>query len=174
MRLISALLVLLITSSSHAEDMGWLTRLLAKEAAYTLMQNMSLMRAEGYTWDTILGEHLPNQINEACGYRERTGFDARLSPAVLDATKRVFSGALTHSYTEVFSRPGAQIHLFDDKTKDNEDIIISLRVVPSLKEDPWLNLIYRMGDEGAVVLCDIGQDDQGGLKTIGKEILEHD
>lgn len=171
MRRLSALIFLFMTTSAPAEDMGWVSLLMAKEAAYTMIQTMSLLRTEGHSWDSILGQHLSNQVDETCGYRERTGFGENLTPAILDATKRAISGALVDTYSQVFSRPNAKMHLFDDKITDSDDIVISLRVVPGLEKDPWFNLFYRLGDEGSVRLCDIGVDDLGGLRTISRELF---
>lgn len=173
MRLIVAAIALTISTSGFTQEANpWITQLMARDASHALMQSMSLQRMDGKSWATILEHHLPNQIDENCGYRERAGFGDNLTPAILGATKRTLARALVRAYEKPFDRPGAQIHLFDEKILSENEVMISLRVVPGYQHDPWFNLFYRMGKDGAVHLCDIGADDNGGLREIS-EVLSN-
>lgn len=171
MRRIIALSSIFLISPSFADNTQWATTVMAQQSAYQMLQGMTLRHADGESWESLFSSYLPTQLSSSCGYAERAHLTRAMPEKIMMAAKIAVGDQLKRQYLDLFSRPGTQLHMIDSSSDGDNGVWIRLRVVPSTEKDPWLNLFYRMSEEGTADLCDIGWNEEGVLKAIGQSTI---
>jgi hypothetical protein len=148
----------------------------AQSSARDLMSNLVAQRASGTSWKLVLGQTLPKQIDDRCGYREKLNLPEDGFNEMRDAVIPVLGARLDTNFSPLLSRPSARLALVDVrplKSSGVDQVMVVTRVEPAKPGDITLGFLYQLDQGGRMALCDViagSKPDQGMLYNLGREL----
>lgn len=148
----------------------------AQGSARELMTKLVEQRSKGYSWRMILGNQVPDMLDDVCGYRERVGLPDRSFKQMKKQVVPVVGDKLAERYDSMLSKPSAQLGLVAVKNaqlNSGDYAVVVLKTLNASKTDPYFSLVYQLNGSGRLSLCDISKTDdmRGGLlEEIGDKL----
>lgn len=147
----------------------------AQSSAHAITSQWIERRATSMSWDQVLREFVPTQLDSRCGFIDRVGLRSVSFDRARALTTPVVGSRLADRFAPMLDRPRAQLTLLGASTHGQEPdyAMVNLRVTPARTGDPALSLLLRLDGNGEMALCDIaenGNEKAGILRIIGNEL----
>lgn len=148
----------------------------AQSTAREFISSMVDQLAKGYSWRAILGSQTPEKFSDSCGYRQYLAIPDRNFEAMKKEILPFVGDRLVKTYEGVLGKPNARLALVTVKSQVQNSgnyATVVLKTVPGSPKDPFFSLVYQLGDNGQMELCDISTTDQVGggiLQKLGRDL----
>lgn len=157
-------------------DLNKAITLHAQASAYEILESWVKLRHQNRSWQHIMTDVAPAQMDAFCGYQERLGL---VNNAQFDHVRKragLIAGArLVDLFGSQLDRKNAQLHLVGTSVHGLEQgyAMVTLEVRPKRPGDNAISMMMSLTSGGNMILCDIGANADirsGVLDSIGKEL----
>jgi hypothetical protein len=145
---------------------------MARETLASLIEQ----RGNGHSWKTILGEKLPKELDDRCGYRDLVGLPEKGFSEMRNAVLPVAGDRIVRAFSEKLARPSAKLNLNQVsivKGLTGDQTLVVLDVQPKNPGDRSIGLLFQLNNGGRMSLCDVidgSKPNEGILYNIGREL----